>query len=304
MVSQLVILGRVKCVVFSKSLLHALFLFTLFSSLYSQNILNGDFELNNGIVGSDYLDLDNQTFNDLVESCYNFGDSLNSVGGLDLISSSNWGVPAYSGNWYLGISNVYERFSLELTSDLSLGNFYILSFYQAARAQNGKASIRIGLSEIHNHFGILIFEGEPPSTFDSWEFVSFSFQAPNNGRYLTIECKEEVSTTWLKIDDFCLSIDSVCIPSISLDFPNVFSPNSDNLNDFFKVISMNGIIDGRVSVFNRWGRLIYEADIFSFNWDGNCNGLPCSEGTYFYIANYTGFSGELLLKSGLITLFR
>jgi len=284
-------------------LLFFLFFLNFRNPLSSQYIINGDFEINSGVVGEDYLDMENQAFNDFLEACFSFGENHHLNGALDLISTSTWGVPAVSGNWYLGISNTKERFSLELSNPLNTGILYTLSYYQAARAQNGKTAIRIGLSETVDNFGDLIFEGDIPIAFDSWEFISFSFLAPNDGQFLTVECKQDVSG-WLKVDNFCLAVDSSCFPYSDVIFPNVFSPNFDGVNDFFQAIVIEGVKEGKVSVYNRWGALIHEDDIFSFSWDGTFNGNLCTEGTYFYRIDYIDSSSIHFQKSGTITVFR
>jgi gliding motility-associated-like protein len=59
--------------------------------------------------------------------------------------------------------------------------------------------------------------------------------------------------------------------------PNVFSPNGDGLNDFFFVEGITGT-NNTVKIFNRWGRIVFEARNYNNNW----NGGEVSDGTYFY----------------------
>lgn len=82
------------------------------------------------------------------------------------------------------------------------------------------------------------------------------------------------------------SIES-CLPEIS----NVFSPNGDQINDLF---SINGMEIKELIILNRWGGQITVLNEFNPFWDGTSNGIPCSEGTYFYKAIFkeeeiTGF---------------
>lgn len=107
----------------------------------------------------------------------------------------------------------------------------------------------------------------------------------------------------------CYNHDTViftdCPPE--LEFPNVFTPNGDGINDYFYPINQN-IINYKLVIFDRWGNVVFETDNVYDKWDGNCSGRPCSEGTYYYTVEYEGF-GELSTKgkklhSGIVTLLR
>jgi gliding motility-associated-like protein len=101
-------------------------------------------------------------------------------------------------------------------------------------------------------------------------------------------------------------------------FPNVLTPNSDNYNDFFQAYSkrndtimdwINSIKHLRLSIFNRWGVVVYETEDPYFKWDGRDqrNNRDCSSGVYFYeglVSVYT-ISGAVDKKvRGSVTLLR
>ena len=62
------------------------------------------------------------------------------------------------------------------------------------------------------------------------------------------------------------------------EIPNVFTPNNDKHNDFFEISS---IFDYPVtlSVYNRWGALVYFSDDYQDDW----NGEHLAAATYYYI---------------------
>jgi gliding motility-associated-like protein len=72
----------------------------------------------------------------------------------------------------------------------------------------------------------------------------------------------------------------VSIPNDDGIIPNAFSPNGDGKNDTFVI----GIPSSRLNIFNRWGKLIFEQDLYDNSW-----GKDVESGTYFY---------ELKLQSG------
>ncbi|OYU96061.1 MAG: hypothetical protein CFE21_06520 [Bacteroidetes bacterium B1(2017)] len=104
-----------------------------------------------------------------------------------------------------------------------------------------------------------------------------------------------------------------CLDSISknmdietadtLIVPNVFTPNSDSINDRFGVISL-GLNDFQLYIFNRWGGLVFESNSFSESWDGNYNGNPCPIDVYFYIIEAKSRTGHQYHLKGTLTLLR
>ena len=64
--------------------------------------------------------------------------------------------------------------------------------------------------------------------------------------------------------------------------PNIFSPDLDGINDFFEVIVPN-VEEYHLLIFNRWGNVLFESNAPSIQWNGEFEGAPCTEGTYFSI---------------------
>jgi len=81
---------------------------------------------------------------------------------------------------------------------------------------------------------------------------------------------------------------------------NVFTPNNDGVNDVFRPIT-KGLTSLKVSIYNRWGNLMYEWDGVNGFWDGYTTaGIPCPDGVYFYVLEAKGFDGKTYkLKSNL-----
>ena len=67
--------------------------------------------------------------------------------------------------------------------------------------------------------------------------------------------------------------------------PNVFTPNADNHNDFFKPFPYKHIEKIDMSIYDRWGRLVFTTNNPDVLWDGRFseNNQMCSPGTYYYI---------------------
>lgn len=85
--------------------------------------------------------------------------------------------------------------------------------------------------------------------------------------------------------------------------PNVFTPNSDNINDLFLIKETCGVKSFNLQIFNRWGEVMFETDNSDEGWDGKYNGQNVADGTYFWIVTYlTG--GVLEKSSGNLQLTR
>lgn len=64
-----------------------------------------------------------------------------------------------------------------------------------------------------------------------------------------------------------------------------FSPNGDNLNDYWRIDGIEAFPANEVRIFNRWGDLVFEQKSYRNQqaWDGSCRGNPLPDGTYFYV---------------------
>ena len=92
--------------------------------------------------------------------------------------------------------------------------------------------------------------------------------------------------------------------------PNIFSPNGDGSNDYFKPQSSDAISALReMMIYDRWGNLVYFAESIADlsmwqGWDGKFNGGDAITGVYVYIATYIALDGEEEVVSGDITIIR
>lgn len=84
---------------------------------------------------------------------------------------------------------------------------------------------------------------------------------------------------------------------------NAFSPNGDGVNDFF-IVSHYFINDYYLTIFDRWGNLIFESFDKGHHWTGSNNGQACPEGVYIYTVKGTGYNGQVITKHGTVTLIR
>jgi len=64
---------------------------------------------------------------------------------------------------------------------------------------------------------------------------------------------------------------------------NGFSPNNDNVNDFFRINGLENFPDHVLYVYNRWGNQVLKTTDYQNDWAGTWEGLTLADGTYFYL---------------------
>jgi gliding motility-associated-like protein len=86
---------------------------------------------------------------------------------------------------------------------------------------------------------------------------------------------------------------------------NVFTPNGDDVNDFFEV-SSNGSVPLSIRIYTRTGTLVYKAEGYRITWDGRTSwGLELSKGIYYYVLDaLSGDPNNRFRKTGFIYLYR
>ena len=74
-------------------------------------------------------------------------------------------------------------------------------------------------------------------------------------------------------------------PDFALYIPNTFTPDGNNVNDFFQPMGVGINEDNyRMDIFDRWGEIIYTSNNFRKGWDGSVKGSGkiAEQGVYTY----------------------
>jgi gliding motility-associated-like protein len=75
-------------------------------------------------------------------------------------------------------------------------------------------------------------------------------------------------------------------PCCQISAPNVFTPNGDDYNELFEISTESSILNYNMSIFNRWGQLVFETNDIRNFWNGKDNGAEISSGVYFWFSNF------------------
>ncbi len=86
----------------------------------------------------------------------------------------------------------------------------------------------------------------------------------------------------------CGVVEEAFIQDLTVEgFPKFFTPNGDNINDFWQFIqppNSEAIVLQSIRIFDRYGRFLKEISQDSEGWDGNFAGRPLPSGDYWFHA--------------------
>ena len=141
----------------------------------------------------------------------------------------------------------------------------------------------------------------PQHTFGSWGDYNVTFRVETEAG-----CFSEITHTVVIEQD--------------LVFPNVITPNGDNINDVFAIENLNTSINAedpdryrnnKLLIYDRWGKKVYEAHNYdTFAKDGQVirgqqvfDGSGLSDGVYYYSFYYKG-KAKTVNYNGSLTIIR
>jgi gliding motility-associated-like protein len=115
-------------------------------------------------------------------------------------------------------------------------------------------------------------------------------------------------------DSGCVASDTITIiaknPDPVISMPKAFSPNNDNLNDYYYPITSGLAVITRFSIYNREGQVLYERTNFppgssrSYAWNGEHKGVKQPPRAYLYMLEAVSDLGKKVYKAGSFILVR
>lgn len=91
--------------------------------------------------------------------------------------------------------------------------------------------------------------------------------------------------------------------SAKIYIPNAFAPNGTN-RDFRPYLQFGEPSDYTLSIFDRWGGLLFQTKSLNEGWDGSSNGKDLPTGVYTYLMRLVQANGEIIQRAGTVTLLR
>ena len=103
-------------------------------------------------------------------------------------------------------------------------------------------------------------------------------------------------SVYLFVRDLICSEDSIVIPT-------GFTPNNDNVNDFYEIKNKGvDIIYFNLKIYNRLGQVVFSSNDIDSKWDGTFNGVKLHAQVFDFFVDIQCSGGKKLFKKGNITL--
>jgi gliding motility-associated-like protein len=229
---------------------------------------------------------------------------------LSLNSLTSGGYPVYSYYWSVNSTTVSNLSSLSFTSPSSGGTYTVgITVIDSCGYQDFDSDVVVVLP---NTLNVSILDsatacGNTPFTLSSaanggypdysyvWMLNSDVISTSQNLSYTTPASEGSYSVLVTATDscgyqDTDVEIVNV-LPPCMVIIPNVITPNGDIANDYFKIKNLEYHPNTSVTIFDRWGRKVYENPNYNNEWKAE----GVADGTYFYIVDvpedkkYNGF---------------
>jgi len=126
---------------------------------------------------------------------------------------------------------------------------------------------------------------------DTAESPEFTYLTADRFFYpYLVSISDENCTDTFRLDD------GIFVEPVTLEIPNFFSPNDDNINDVF-IFKHQSIKSFTISIMDRRGKRVYHEDVDDIyeweGWDGTLiSGIKAPDGRYYYIVSGIGYDNQ------------
>lgn len=121
----------------------------------------------------------------------------------------------------------------------------------------------------------------------------------NQGQLTTLPVATTIATTSSAPGQYVITVDGAKSPNYDFTYvngtltilpslqtaiiPNAFTPNGDGVNDYWDIPELADFPACIVSIYTRYGSLVFQSRGYGKPWDGTSKGSPVPMGTYYYI---------------------
>lgn len=254
-----------------KRLTIILILWVSIYNVYSQTILNGDFEDNTAEECK--YNISNKKFNSYMKNSFAFGlgneldiqkdttnNSSNTLGQfsepLEKNTPCSYAIPP-SGNYFISLSSSSSKpdgLSLKLSSEYIQNNNYFVSFYFRNYFYNNPMierfpdSLLFGVSNDSSKFGQTIYKLDPDTQL-TWEYRTFTFTSPINAKYITVRNKGD-KKSWNFIDN----IKSYTLTNMSSIYSKDINIYPNPTDKEFNLVSESLVENGTIIIYTLLGK--------------------------------------------------
>jgi gliding motility-associated-like protein len=181
------------------------------------------------------------------------------------------------------------------------------SFNGASYTDSGYVKI-LQLPYLHLGDTILLYSGSSINLHAGGGFTDYLWSTGSGDSIINVESGGNYIVR-VKDEHCCYNSDTVYIKPFHYYAPSAFTPNGDGKNEVFRLIGLYSNVQMNLSVYNRWGELIFNSDDLYTGWDGTSGGQISPEGTYIWVAKIRFLDKDVVTNNnvvlkGSITLLR
>ncbi len=103
-------------------------------------------------------------------------------------------------------------------------------------------------------------------------------------------------------DTASITVTAMFANPVPYDLPNAFTPNGDGINDCFGIKYIGWEKQYQLTVYNRWGELVFFSDNVAVCWNGTYKGKPAAADNYVYYIKITTPCGPLERKGNVLLI--
>ncbi len=151
--------------------------------------------------------------------------------------------------------------------------------------------------------------GDNALILDAGDFAVYDWSTNEIINPITVHEGAGLVSVTVTDENGCQAYDEIligeCTPETLLGIiTNAFTPNEDNVHDYWEINNIHLFPDADIQVFDRWGRLVFRSDGgYRNNWNGTgTNGKDLPMDTYYYIIDLKIDGVEPV--AGTITIIR
>lgn len=167
----------------------------------------------------------------------------------------------------------------------------------------------------HTTSGIYVDTLVSSNGCDSIRTLSLNVKANSFSNFTTSICEGEnflghtISGTYIDTliafngCDSIISTNLTVVKTCEVYFPSAFTPNNDSKNDVFKILNAHNLLEYNLSIYNRWGKKVFETKDYTAGWNGIYNRVLQPIGVYVWYSTFK-LVGKNRQMKGTVVLIR
>lgn len=138
-------------------------------------------------------------------------------------------------------------------------------------------------------------------------FTDYLWSTGSRNSYISID-QPGIFSLQVTDNNGCIGKDSISVVLkkclSGLFAPTAFTPNNDGKNDQFRALLFGDVKKYELTIYNRWGQVVYKTTNPSKGWDGTLNGRKQENGVYVWVCGYQLNGSSEKMEKGTVLLLK